>query len=369
MDGEYGRHFSFLKAVAAFWQVLIKPEIKATFKIDLDQIFPQPELTAQAGASALELMADPMWGAVGVDHWGQEVELGLIAGALVNHSDISKGIFTPDVPWPELPPSADQTVFFSTLPQALSTEAEMMTRYDRRDLDGESACIQRIHISGGTTGILVQSLRRCRPFTPTFIGRAEDQAYMLATLFSRPPWLRCFHKPGLIMRHDKEALIPETIASSKVSKTIGDYLRILLYTDYCRELPWPQERIKEATDPFTGCFISSLPLHLIFVRLTLKAATLFSTNKPEDTLQACQLLHEGASRIGLAIARRDGRPEELRNEFRKQQGGWNLYYDLLDHLEDGLAKKGDFELAIKQKARDLAASLRVNTTLNVLKKS
>ncbi len=361
VDGEYGRHFSFLKAVAAFWQVLIKPEIKATFKIDLDQVFPQHELTSQAGASAFELLADPLWGAVGADHWGQEVELGMIAGALVNHSDISKGIFTPDVPWPEGLPKADQTVFFSSLPQALSTEAEMMTRYGRTDLDGHDACIQRIHVSGGMTGILVNSLRRCRPFTPTFIGRAEDQAYVLATLFSRPPWLRCLHKPGLIMRHDKEDLIPETIASSKVSKTIGDYLRILLFSDYCQALPWPQERIKQTADPFTGCFISSLPLHVVFLRLALKAAALFAVNKPENTLEACQLLHEGASRLGQMITRRGEYPQEIVDELGKQREGWDLYYDLLQRLEQGLTQNGDFELAIKQKAEDLADSLRADT--------
>lgn len=355
VDGEYGRHFSFLKAVAALWQVLIKPEIKATFKIDLDQVFPQPELVEQAGASAFELLTDPLWGAVGTDHWGQEVELGLIAGALVNRSDISKGIFTADAQWPELPPTADQTVFFSALPQALSTEAEIMTQYGSRGLDGQSACIQRIHVLGGMSGILVNSLRRCRPFTPTFIGRAEDQAYMFATLFSTSPRLRCLHKPGLIMRHDKEILIPETIADSQVSKIIGDYLRILLYTDYCRALPWPQKNIKEAADPFTGCFISSLPLHLVFLRLALKAAALFATNKPEDTRQACQFLQEGASRIGPIIAQGDGHRQQIVNALSKQRQGWNIYYDVLDRLEKGLAREGEFELALRQKARDLVA--------------
>jgi hypothetical protein len=41
VDGEYGRHYSFLKAITAFWQVFIDPTKKATFKIDLDQVFPQ----------------------------------------------------------------------------------------------------------------------------------------------------------------------------------------------------------------------------------------------------------------------------------------------------------------------------------------
>jgi len=90
VDGEYGRHYSFLKAIAAFWNVLIDPEIKATFKIDLDQVFPQSELIEQTGASAFEHFQTPLWGATGRDAEGQPIELGMIAGSLVNQQDIQK---------------------------------------------------------------------------------------------------------------------------------------------------------------------------------------------------------------------------------------------------------------------------------------
>ncbi|NBF39240.1 MAG: hypothetical protein GVY14_02385, partial [Spirochaetes bacterium] len=79
VDGEYGRHYSFLKAIAAFWHVFIDPGIRATFKIDLDQVFPQPELAEQTGASAFEHFMTPLWGARGVDRDGNRVELGMIA--------------------------------------------------------------------------------------------------------------------------------------------------------------------------------------------------------------------------------------------------------------------------------------------------
>ena len=60
-----------------------------------------------------------------------------------------------------------------------STVAEMMARYDGAPQDGRARCLERIHVTGGTNGILIDALRRHRPFTPTFIGRAEDQAYLL----------------------------------------------------------------------------------------------------------------------------------------------------------------------------------------------
>ena len=123
VDGEYGRHYSFLKAMAAFWNVFIDPRIKATFKIDLDQVFPQQILVEQTGASAFEHFMTSLWGAHGTDFRGKPVELGMIAGALVNQSDIDKSLFTADVPFPDRSLSPEEHIFFSTLPQAISTEA------------------------------------------------------------------------------------------------------------------------------------------------------------------------------------------------------------------------------------------------------
>jgi hypothetical protein len=101
VEGEYGRHYSFLKAIAPFWSIFIQPEIRATFKIDLDQVLPQKELVEQAGASALEHLKTPLWGARGWDSNGEPVELGMIAGALVDERDIARSQFTPDVPFPD----------------------------------------------------------------------------------------------------------------------------------------------------------------------------------------------------------------------------------------------------------------------------
>ena len=112
VDGCYGRHYSFLKAIAALWNVLIDPEIKATFKIDLDQVFPQTELIEQTGASAFEHFQTPLWGATGRDAEGQPIELGMIAGALVNQQDIQRGVFTPDVTFPDVRLKPDEYIFF-----------------------------------------------------------------------------------------------------------------------------------------------------------------------------------------------------------------------------------------------------------------
>ena len=196
VDGEYGRHYSFLKAVSALWHVLVDPRVRATFKIDLDQVFPQEQLVEEGGGSAFEHFRSPLWGARGRDADGRPVELGMLAGALVNEEDIARGLFTPDVTRPSSIPAGEAVAFFNRLPMALSTEAEMMTRYTGADgnpdgqkyLSSSHSCHRRhqwnpggcvtpasavhanLHRSGGRSGLpFVGPLLRARRLCATFI--------------------------------------------------------------------------------------------------------------------------------------------------------------------------------------------------------
>lgn len=326
VDGEYGRHYTFLKAIAAFWQVFLDPRLRGTFKIDLDQVFPQKELLEQSGESALDHFKTPLWGARGVDHKGREVELGMIAGALVNEKDIGKGLFTPDVPIPEEVPRGEAVVFFNKLPMALSTRAEMMTRYDDgMEIDGESKALHRIHVTGGTNGILLEQLRRYRPFTPTFVGRAEDQAYLLSVLFEGPPTLRYLHKPGLIMRHDKEAFAGASIAAAEHGRFVGDLARTLLFTKYAEALPWGFEKIKEEIDPFTGCFVTRRRYTVVFLRLALKAASLIKAGKSSEAEKLLKI----AERKLSPLLPGGGDSFDLTAAYQRERGAWHAFYDAL----------------------------------------
>ena len=339
VDGEYGRHYTFLKAAAPLWQLMVDPSVRATFKIDLDQVFPQERLVAETGASALEHLTSPLWGAAGEDARGRPVELGLLAGALVNEGEIHKGLFTPDVRFPSHPPSGEDLVFFSTLPQALSTETEMMARYGPHTPDGRKTCIQRFHVTGGTTGALVETLRRHRPFTPSFIGRAEDQAYLLSSLAGDPPRPAYLHEPGLVMRHDKASFAADAVRSAHLSKLIGDDVRILLFSAYARALADPVSPLKETLDPFTGGFISRIPETVVHLRSALRAASRFSSGRSGEGLR---LVREGAQRIGKTLAFTGGEESPLERAYDRERRGWNLYYDLLDALE-GALERGDGE--------------------------
>ncbi|MFP4206916.1 MAG: hypothetical protein ACLFSP_12460 [Spirochaetaceae bacterium] len=333
VDGEYGRHYSFLKAIAAFWNVFVDPRIRATFKIDLDQVFPQTALAEQTGGSAFEHFRTPLWGARGVDRDGNRVELGMIAGALVNEKDIEKGVYTPDVPFPEGIPAGEAAVFFNKLPMAVSTRAEMMVRYGADDdaaLDGRTRCIERVHVTGGTNGILVDHLRRYRPFTPSFIGRAEDQAYLLSVLYDgeQGSFLRYVHEPGLIMRHDKEAFAGESIAAARTGRFIGDLARTYYFTRYAEILPWGMKRTKSQLDPFTGCFITPRCYGVIVLRLALHAAELVAAGKDEE---AAEVLRLSARKLGPLFRDPDG--EDLRKRYLRERAAWHSFYDALARAE------------------------------------
>ncbi|GBD97756.1 MAG TPA: hypothetical protein ENG83_12965 [Nitrospirae bacterium] len=361
VDGEYGRHYSFLKAIAAFWQVFISREIKGTFKIDLDQVFPQKELVEQSGSSAFEHFRTPLWGAEGIDNEGNKVELGMIAGALVNQKDIGKSLFTPDVPFPEKEIKGDELIFFSALPQALSTEAEMMTRYTDGLFDGKNQCIQRIHVTGGTSGILVDSLRKYQPFTPTFIGRAEDQSYILSVLFEgNQNKLRYVHKAGLIMQHDKEAFAWEAIKMSATGKLIGDYIRILMFSYYVKALPWSFEKTKDIIDPFTGCFVSRIPLTVVYLRFALKAASFFNESSDEKKQQGFEFLQSGIRRLHETIRKLTKEPNPLIEQFRKEKQAWNIYYEVLASVETEIKRSDAFALELQEKAKSLVETCKIN---------
>lgn len=336
VDGEYGRHYSFLKAVSALWNATKDPGVKATFKIDLDQVFPQRELVEQSGASAFEHFKSPLWGAHGTDTEGNAVELGMIAGALVNEKDIHKGLFTPDVTFPEGAATLEERIFFSKMLMALSTEGELMTRYGEGGIDGKTECIQRIHVTGGTNGILVESLKKHRPFTPSFIGRAEDQAYILSVLMAAGEKLGYLHEDGLVMRHDKEAFAGDAIKAASFGNMIGDYIRTLYFSEYARVLNHGDiTAVKATANPFTGCFITPIPATVVLLRFCMKAAGFFLAGEPKKGTGFVEASHPRLTRA-MDFVRND-----LRRQYQREREGWNQFYDVLEDVrkDDALRTK------------------------------
>jgi hypothetical protein len=362
VDGPYARHYNFLKAIAALWQVVRNPGIRATFKIDLDQVFPEDELVHTMDASAFELLCSPLWGARGRDAHDRSVSLGMIAGALVNEADIHRGLFTPDVTLPEGPWPPDRWVFASQVPQALSTVAEMMARYGGSTLDGKSRCLSRIHVTGGTIGIRIEGLRQHRPFTLSCIGRAEDQAYLLSVLGGPDePLLRYAHVPGLIMRHDKHAFAGEAIRTAAAGKIVGDYERMLLFSQYAGALPWPLEETHASLDPFTGCFVLPLPFTTALLCLTLKALSLNGGRAGPGDIHPDELLRLGARRLGPLMAKQQEDPDWMVRAYHTERRAWHAYYDILDRVEEGVRTQSAAATQWIESARAVIEETRVAT--------
>jgi hypothetical protein len=357
VDGEYGRHYSFLKAISVFWQIFIDPDKRATFKIDLDQVFPQETLVKETGVSAFGHLTSALWGAQGVDEEGNPVLLDMIAGALVNEKDILKSLFTPDVPIPSRNLIASEQVFFSYLPQSISTEAEMMTKYDTASLDGQKNCLQRIHVTGGTNGILIRALRKYMPFTPSFFGRAEDQAYIMSTFGQNDLRLGYLHKPGLIMRHDKEAFAQEAMAAAKVGKMIGDYVRIIYFSAYARLFDPELDHIKKFLDPFTGGFISFIPKTVVYLRFALQAADLYEQQK---TKMANEFVSDGSIRIREAIDFVKDKKQGMTQVYQTELKGWKLYYNILTVIENALNTNHTYAQKLRKMALEICNNCRIS---------
>jgi hypothetical protein len=234
----------------------------------------------------------------------------------------------------------------------------MMTRYGEGELNGRDRCIQRVHVTGGTCGILVDTLRRYRPFTPTFIGRAEDQAYILSVLLKEGSGnLRYAHEAGLFMRHDKKSFAGEAIQSAYIGKLIGDYIRILLFSYYAKALPWSVEQIKDTIDPFTGCFVSYIPFTVVSLRFALGGALFFKDGKPNEGFD---LLQMGTIRLHDIIKELSETSNPLHERFRKEKKAWNIFYDLLDKVEAGLKRRDPFALDLERKAKELIKISRID---------
>lgn len=343
VEGPYGRHYSLLKAIASLWAAAVDPAVLATFKIDLDQLFPQDLLLAETGKTAFDGFVSSRWGARGVDAWGEPVDLGMVAGSLVDEKDVGGGLRVPDVRFPHEPPGSAETVFWSRLPQAVSTLAEVVAVHDG-SVDGVSRCLERIHVTGGTTGITVDALRRHRPFTPTFVGRAEDQAYPLSALHGAAGRLGAVHEPGLVMRHDKASFASEAIEAARAGKLVGDMERMLVFTGYARAIAGDAEgleRLRARLDPFTGAFVSDLPVTVTLLRFALTA--------PELDGDDLDRFLAGAGRLRRALRWLD--PENLAGELERERRGWDRYHEAVAQLAT--------EPSLRGRARELLLATRV----------
>ncbi len=162
------------------------------------------------------------------------------------------------------------------------------------------------------------------------------------------------------MRHDKEAFAGESIKIAEMGKLIGDYIRILMFSYYIRALPWSFEEIKNTIDPFTGCFVSRIPLTVVYLKFALQVASFFEEGTQEKNQTGFAFFQSGTIRLHDTIQKLVQEPNPLIEQYQKERRVWHLFYDILNEAEKGIKQGDAFALELKEKAKDLIESCKIN---------
>ena len=116
------------------------------------------------------------------------------------------------------------------------------------------------------------------------------------------------------------------------------------------------KQTKDIIDPFTGCFVSYIPFTVVSLRLALGGASFF---KAERVNEGFDLLQMGTNRLHKILKKFSEIPNPLREEFQEEKEAWDIFYDLLDKVEDGLKKDDLFALDLKEKAKELIKTYEI----------
>ena len=122
-------------------------------------------------------------------------------------------------------------------------------------------------------------------------------------------------------------------SSDLVGKQVGDYLRILLFSKYAEALPEAMDSIKSDIDPFTGCFVSRLPITVAMLRFSLKVANLFNQGKTDE---ATEFINTGVFQLQEGLDFIQGESSSLQQTYEREKAGWQLFYQALDAAEKAL---------------------------------
>jgi hypothetical protein len=135
-----------------------------------------------------------------------------------------------------------------------------------------------------------------------------------------------------------------------VGKLIGDYIRILYFSSYAGLISDDIDKLKDHVDPFTGCFISKIPVTIVYLKFALKSAGFFSKGEDEEGFE---FIKKGSRRIGEALKLTNINSNLLKEQYENEKLGWDLYYDTLSAIENGIAKGDEFALELKIKAEGI----------------
>ncbi len=86
---------------------------------------------------------------------------------------------------------------------------------------------------------------------------------------------------------------------------------------------------------------------------------MFAHDDAPKNVEGIQLLKLGVERLEKVIGELNQTPNPLIEKYRQEKEGWDLFYDLLDHLEEDLEQGDAFALNLRARARELVEDCRV----------
>ena len=130
-----------------------------------------------------------------------------------------------------------------------------------------------------------------------------------------------------------------------------------MFSAYAEALPPDIHEIKNSFDPFTGCFISKLPITVTLLRFALKAAALFNEGKSQE---AIEFMRTGIPQLLEALDFTRGRPSVLEQAYKREQQGWQLFYSSLAAVEQALEAGEAWALSVQSAARQIVSECLIN---------
>ncbi len=130
-----------------------------------------------------------------------------------------------------------------------------------------------------------------------------------------------------------------------------------MFSAYAEALPQGVSEIKNITDPFTGCFISKLPITVTLLRFALKVATLYNEGKPQE---AIEFMRTGIPQLQEGLDFTQGMPSALQQVYKRERQGWHLFYSSLAAVEQALQSGEAWSLSVQTAARQIVSECLIN---------
>ncbi|MCK5198631.1 MAG: hypothetical protein KAR21_09785, partial [Spirochaetales bacterium] len=148
----------------------------------------------------------------------------------------------------------------------------------------------------------------------------------------------------------------EAMKAASAGNMIGDFIRTLYFSRYTEILTGDISEIKKTIDPFTGCFVSKIPITTVFLRFCMKAADLFEAGEEQT---ASDFMLKSFERLEAAVEFAYGKEDDLQKEYNRDKEGWNLFYNILDGIEDTDVINSVKRMSIQINAARICAGCKV----------